>query len=96
MDHPKCPKCGGEEFQLVEDVAHIFRHGEFVNGELHFECSYSEACYEASATAYRYVECSECCTRLENVPFRYVDGGEPCSGSEEKPFTNFDCTITVP
>ena len=73
MDHPRCTKCGSTEFQLVEDVQHVYRRHEFIGERLVFSPDVDEMCWDACASVYQYVECRQCCTRLEAVPFAFSD-----------------------
>lgn len=70
MDHPRCTRCGSTGFQLVEDVPHVYRRHEFIDGRPVFSPDVDEM-WDGCAGVYQYLECRQCCAQPEGVPFGF-------------------------
>lgn len=77
---PKCSNCGGEEFQIVEDVPRAYRHHELVDGVLVFDPETQEVCWDGCGGTYQYLECRKCQTRMTDIPFAFEDPEDAHTG----------------
>lgn len=83
--HPKCPKCGSEEFQIVEDVPRAFRsHAWGEDGALVFSPDSQEMCWDGCGGIYQYLECRGCQTRMTDIPFNFETAEGADTGCDEQ------------